>query len=474
VPDVAYGSLPFGEQIAFVRGKVNVPTATWRDVWRDAHDTSFMVAGAYKADLLADFRAAIDKVIADGVTLETFRKDFDQIVASHGWSYNGGRGWRTRVIYETNLRASYQAGRFAQMTDPDLLAARPFWRYVHNDFVAHPRPEHLAWDGLVLRHDDPWWQAHWPPNGWGCRCRVFPESERSLARRGLSVDEAPATRYVTKRIGANGPAPQSVRVPEGIDPGWDYTPGRTVAEQVRNKLAQKAGSLPPALGRQLADTIVNLPAPPPAPATTPVSKALQIPGPRSALGKVANTVLAAIDNVHGDGALPELPVKATASVRYAGMYAVQRFGPPLDISVSRHSPHPELTLAHEIGHFIHHQAIGVPGQFDYPPAVWGEVMAALRGSSSARQLDDALTTRPGDGYTTTKHLQYLLTSHELWARAYAQYIALRSGNQTMRQQIAAMRADANFATARRQWSDEEFMPIAEAIDRMFIGLGWKS
>lgn len=25
---------------------------------------------------------------------------------------------------------------------------------------------------LTLRHDHPFWDTHFPPNGWGCKCRV--------------------------------------------------------------------------------------------------------------------------------------------------------------------------------------------------------------------------------------------------------------------------------------------------------------
>lgn len=268
---VRYGSLPFAEQIAFFRGKLNVPTRAWTDVWRDAHDTSFMVAGAYKAELLADFREAVRRSIEDGTTIQEFRKDFDQIVAKHGWSYKGARGWRTRVIYETNLRTSYQAGRYAQLTDPDLLQSRTYWRYKHSESVRFPRPQHLAWDGLVLRHDDPWWRTHFPPNGWGCKCRVYSESDRTLRKLGKpGPDRAPPVEFETKTVGSRGPSPRTVSVPEGIDPGWDYAPGSTVAERVREQINQRMATLAGDLAAQLlasdlAKALVEPPPPPPAP-----------------------------------------------------------------------------------------------------------------------------------------------------------------------------------------------------------------
>ena len=70
-PDVAAAlKLPFAEQIAFFRGKLGrlVPTAKWTDLWQQEHDVAFMVAGAAKADLLADLAEAVDKAIADGET----------------------------------------------------------------------------------------------------------------------------------------------------------------------------------------------------------------------------------------------------------------------------------------------------------------------------------------------------------------------------------------------------------------------
>lgn len=159
-------SLTFDEAIKFFRQKVNLPTRTWKDIWQRMHARAFVVAGVMKAELLTDFRQAIDKAIADGTTLAEFRKDFDNIVARHGWSYKGSRGWRTNVIFEANIRTAYSAGRYNQMTDPDVLKSRPYWEYRHGDSI-NPRQLHLKWHGTVLRADDPWWQTHYTPNGWG-------------------------------------------------------------------------------------------------------------------------------------------------------------------------------------------------------------------------------------------------------------------------------------------------------------------
>jgi len=222
---VDYGSQPFAEQVEFFRQKSDLGTEAWTDLWQQEHDRAFAVAGAMKKDLVADLRNAVDSAIAEGTTLEQFRKDFDKTVAKHGWQYKGGRGWRTRVIYETNLRTSYAAGRLAQMKK--VKQDRPFWRYRHSPAVEEPRQKHLAWDGLTLSADDPWWDVHSPPNGWGCMCFI-----ETLRRDDVpdGPDETPETRTREVTVGQNTPNPRTVEVPEGIDPGFAYTPGQSWVE----------------------------------------------------------------------------------------------------------------------------------------------------------------------------------------------------------------------------------------------------
>lgn len=220
--------LPFDEAIAYLRDKADVSTDHWTDVWRQAHARSFMVAGAAGDALVGDLHKAVRRGLEEGTTLSTFRADFDAIVAKHGWTgWTGegsakGRAWRTRIIYETNLSMAYAAGRYAQMTEPETLAAFPFWQYVHSG-SQNPRHQHLAWNGLTLRADDPFWQTHYPPNGWGCGCRVRPVSARGLARMGKrGPDTAPPKET---REWVNPKTGDKHQVPKGIDPGFDYNPG---------------------------------------------------------------------------------------------------------------------------------------------------------------------------------------------------------------------------------------------------------
>lgn len=226
----SYGRVPFRQQIEFFARKAKLPTTGWADVYAQEHDWAFMVAGANRDDILSDFQTAIRRAIEDGRTLEQFRQDFDAIVARYGWDYNGGRNWRSRVIYETNLRQSYNAGRYEQQMK--LAKAMPYIRYKHSDAVQHPRPVHQSWNDKIWRADDPIWNVIFPANGWGCQCYTESLSERDLKRLGKTgPDPTPQLNYQSVTIGQRSPGgPRTVNVPEGIDPGFEYAPGRARLE----------------------------------------------------------------------------------------------------------------------------------------------------------------------------------------------------------------------------------------------------
>ena len=225
-------TLAFREAIGYLRQKVSLPSKTWRDLEGRAHDRGFIVSGAMKEALIEDLRAAVDDAVAKGITLREFRERFEAIVAKHGWTgWIGedspqGRAWRARVIYDTNLRTAYAAGRWKQMTDPDMVKVRPYWMYKHGETRTPrvPRLQHVNWDDLVLRWDDPWWKTHYPPNGFSCSCGVRPVSRRELEKMGKSgPDDAPAITYINVKDSRTG---EWMKVPENIELGWDHAPGR--------------------------------------------------------------------------------------------------------------------------------------------------------------------------------------------------------------------------------------------------------
>jgi hypothetical protein len=455
---------PYREQVDFFKQKLNLPTERFDDILKEAHDRAFVVAGAMKADLLNDLRQAVDRSIAEGKSIQWFRKEFDNIVAKHGWTgwtgegTNAGRDWRTRVIYRTNLSASYAAGRWQQLNDPDLLKSRPYWKYIHNDTVQHPRPLHQSWSGMVLRHDDPFWQTHFPPNGWGCRCRV------TAVRAGEYQGHPPpddGTYLYKSKDGVDHV------LPKGIDYGWDYAPGASLTNGLQPFIDNKVAALPKPLAEAFKQDVANL-----KPVAPRVSDAFTLP--KIGIAKAAaQNCLAEIDKLHLANNLPKIPIKNSASIRFQGKYEYKVFGgTPIDIAISKASVNPELTAAHEIGHFIDHQAFGTAGMFSsVNDALLSKWRAAVESSQATAALKLVKATHSDRNQRNLAN--YYLSKWEQWARSYAQWVSTRSGNTVMVDQVQKIMTKTDGqAYSASQWSDADFAPIAEAIDEIFKTLGW--
>lgn len=216
-------TLPFAEAIDHFRRKVSVPSRAWTDLREGAHARSFTVAGATTLELVEDFRASVDRAISEGRTLADFRKDFDRVVATHGWSYKGTRGWRSAVIYNTNLRMARAAGVWAQIEAN--AATRPWVRY-SAILDGRTRPQHRDWNGIILRWDDPWWQTHAPPNGWNCRCHLESLSDADLKRFGWTpTTNPPAIEWETRTVTLADGSKEQWDTPKGIDTGFGYAVG---------------------------------------------------------------------------------------------------------------------------------------------------------------------------------------------------------------------------------------------------------
>lgn len=81
--------------------------------------------------------------------------------------------------------------------------------------------------GNALAHDDPFWDVYFPPNGWGCECYIAGISAARLKQLGKErPDKAPAIKMADVSIGTRSATPRTVKVAEGVDPGFSYALGR--------------------------------------------------------------------------------------------------------------------------------------------------------------------------------------------------------------------------------------------------------
>jgi hypothetical protein len=144
----------------------------------------------------------------------------------------------------------------------------PYLMYRIGPSVNH-RQEHVSWDGLIL--DDPWWDSHFPPNGWGCRCYTRAVSEARLAKYkedGVPVPsaadgtgggtlkiktDAPPVAYKTYINERKGTVEQ---VPDGIDPAFNWNAGKA-GQAAAQKLKQSQADYEKAV-KQAASAIAAL------------------------------------------------------------------------------------------------------------------------------------------------------------------------------------------------------------------------
>jgi SPP1 gp7 family putative phage head morphogenesis protein len=231
----AAGLLP-EEAIAFFRAKGFAIGFNWQDIFKQEHVRDFTVAKAMTRDLLEDFRSAVDKALAEGTTLATFRKELQPTLEAKGWwgkkvmldpatgqheVVQLGSPRRLKTIFDTNVRTAYQAGKWERVQRSKK--AFPFLEY-SAVMDGRERPEHGAWDGIILPVDHPWWDTHYGPCDWNCRCTAVARSQRMLDREGKTVSAVPPANdmlsWTNTRTGETG------ELEAGIGKGWDYNVGK--------------------------------------------------------------------------------------------------------------------------------------------------------------------------------------------------------------------------------------------------------
>lgn len=238
MPEPEILKVPPVEAIEHFRAKGFHVGFDWRDTAAAEHLRSFTVAKATKLDILEDIRGAVDEALAEGTTFRQFRSRLEPRLREKGWWGQAsvldpltgeqriaqlGSTRRLRIIFDTNLRMAHAKGRWERIER--VAEDRPWLRY----FAVRDgrtRPDHADWHGTVLRWDHPFWQSHYPPNGWRCRCLVQQFDDDDLEAFGFAPSDGPPAGSETTRPWTNKRTGETVEVPVGIDPGFAHNVGQ--------------------------------------------------------------------------------------------------------------------------------------------------------------------------------------------------------------------------------------------------------
>ncbi len=220
------------------------PTVRWSEMMHEQHAVAFTVAKIAKLDLLRSVQASLDSVIREGGTFEGWKASILPELRKTGWwgrvqnkALTGTdepiivNERRLRTIFDTNTRMSLAAGHWQRIQRQKKQF--PYLRYLPST-SEHKRPLHKEWYGVILPVDHPWWQTHFPPNGWGCKCHFEQVTEARMRRMGWKVtpdDQIPdgPPRLFTPAGG------ETISVPADIDPGFSYNPGTALLRAVTDK-----------------------------------------------------------------------------------------------------------------------------------------------------------------------------------------------------------------------------------------------
>lgn len=220
------------EALDYFAAKKLQPGFSYLDVWKQEHTYAFTVAKLMEKDLLADVRRSVEKALKEGLTFDQWSSEIESVFDDSGWSAYGDEAQkpsRLKTIYNTNMRVARSAGQWERIER--TKKTQPYLQYMLGPSEKH-RQEHVDWAEAptILPVDDPFWDDHMPPNGWGCKCYVIPLSARAADRAGGETDSPDDGSTYEWKNPATG---ETEEIPVGIDPGWNYNPGKDREDQLQ-------------------------------------------------------------------------------------------------------------------------------------------------------------------------------------------------------------------------------------------------
>jgi len=173
-----------------------VNTSRWKSAVRYRQNTEFF-SGAKTWHHVNDLSI---KVFTDEGLKRPF-KEFREIAQGINQDYNVN--W-LKTEQNSAFRVAQSAEHWHQITDEEDLF--PWLRY-QTAGDGKVRPMHAEWDGITRPVKDPFWDDHFPPNDFGCRCIITQlENGRKTDLRGVPKNDS--------KVFSNNPGTSGVIFPK--------------------------------------------------------------------------------------------------------------------------------------------------------------------------------------------------------------------------------------------------------------------
>lgn len=180
--------VPHTEASEFIRSKPPVARAVFDQLVPELKARAFTVSGIESANVLQHLRDRIADLPLGGNWEEIKRSLAAEI--SPWLARSAGEGQeamgdglqaaerRAEMLLRWHGFQAYSAAQYEVMArQTDVF---PYWRYESSE-DGRVRPSHSALNGKILPANDPFWETHFPPWEYGCRCRIVPMTEEDVA-----------------------------------------------------------------------------------------------------------------------------------------------------------------------------------------------------------------------------------------------------------------------------------------------------
>ncbi|CAN5352252.1 hypothetical protein BH09VER1_BH09VER1_28430 [soil metagenome] len=426
-----------------------------------------------RSSFIADMRKiAVD----EGIFVDPLKKGGLQDITSRK---------RLGMIFDIQDEQAKEYARWKAEQDPDVLAAFPAQVFIRLEERAQPRKWRERWSAaggtfhngqMIALKGDPIWRkisrfgTPFPPFDFNSGMGLEDIDRATAEKLGLIK---PGETPVPAEDGFNDELQASVK---GLSPEIRAQLKKSFGDQIDiagdvvrwtgQPAAKKAAPVPTA---KQAPTPIAPAAPQPVagalqPSGPAVSEAMQITVTNAATKKAIKSAQTAIDAVHGDGLLTPIPITGKVPRNARGVYSSYDDSAVL-VGIKSKIDGAEFTVAHEVGHWLDH--IGIPSRGKFASQSGGELFAefwqAVEASAAYQKLDEV---------KTIKFREYFKRGREVWARAYSQFIAKRSGNAAMLARLEKILAGQADSFAQTQWEDQDFAPIEKAIEGILKKQGW--